>query len=293
MTTESDLLLSLQASSFKLKKRNKKSFNLSLLSPSEGILFGDRPARNARTVSIDSIAKNWKQAFRDDPPNAVLSSTEGEEPISGVFEIKKFKLKNEKINLKITFSEDQKVASKQLLSSDIITGENIPRGASLFIDSIWNWTAYDSSILINNNAGDGSEAGMGSMTVNWSNAGTMAGFAGAKQQQVVANGQATSTDDCTPIISGSTTDDFDVAAQVFFGRQEIDLWWASNPDFGHPWISGNQGGSKYYSNDDMPITGSTTQGNYKYPWTIDYTSEACDEYDQWKITYGSPTNINA
>ena len=176
MTTESesDLLLSLQASSFKLKKHNKHSYSLSLRSPSEGILFGDRPSRNAETVSISSIAKNWKQAFRDDPPNAVFSSTDESEPISGVFEIKKFKLKNKKINLKITFSEDQKVASKQLLQSDIVTGNDISRGASLFIDSIWNWTAYDSSIIVDNNAGEGNEAGMGSMTVNWSNAGTMA-----------------------------------------------------------------------------------------------------------------------
>ena len=289
MESKDGLLLTLQASSFKLKKHKKDSYNLSLLSPSEGLLFGDRPARNAETISIESIAKNWKQAFRDDPPNAVLSSPDESEPISGVFEIKKLKLKDKKIKLKITFSEEQKASSGQLLSPDLITGKNTSRRASLFIDSIFDWldSARKSSLVIKNNAGTGSAAGMGMMSINWDNTGTMSALAASKQVLKVANGQGTG-DACNPSMAGSNANSFDVGAQVLFGNTENNEWLVENPNSGKSWISHNKSANKIY-NHQTPRDGSTTVGNLKYKWTIDFVNDACEygdtSYDQWRVTY--------
>ena len=292
---EESMLFTLQSSSFKLKKaKSKNTYQLDLIDPQNGLLFGDRPKRNASAISMTELAANWDSAFRGDPPNAVLSFSDEKTMTRAVFEIKKFKLNDNKISAKIKFSEDQKVASRKLLSEDYLTGKRTNQNSSLFIDSFWNWTGPDSSIVITNNAGTGDPAGRGMMTIDWSANGSPSGFEATKSVFKLANGNS-SPGGCSPQMAGSTTDSYDVAAQVFTGTgagsNPIDQWWVSDPDFGHPWISKNQGSTKIYSDDTLPHQGETVNGDYTYPYTIDYKYHECDgSYDQWTIQYHEPYN---
>lgn len=290
---QTSLLFSLQSSGFKIKKTNNKDFyRLKLVEPQNGLLFGDRPKRNASAVSMTELAAQWDTAFRGDPPNAVLAFSNDETMTRAVFEINKFKLVKNKISAKISFSGDQKIASRKFLKKDYLTGKRVNYDSSLFIDSFWNWTSADSSVVVKNQAGDGPTAGMGMMTINWSNAGNAEAFESTKEVISLANGNST-PDGCNPSMAGSTTDSYDVSAEIFFpnGNTDkfIDKWWVSDPDFGHPWISNTEGATKYYSDGNIPFSGTTVVGNFTYPWTVNYEYHACDgNYDQWSITYGTP-----
>ena len=316
MAKSQSALMSLNAESFRLKKiNNNDSYKLSLFSPDDGIVFGDRPSRHAEVISIGEVAAIWKNAFRGDPPNAVFSFSNGSKGINGVFEIRRFNRKKNKIDLSIKFSEGQKTVSDELLSSDFLTGKSMPHRSSLFIDNI-SWDAGSGgswgALQVQNNAGNNVNTDFGSMKVVWSNSGDAKLFNSQNQAITVSNGQSTSTDPCAPQIvggkSGLDPDGLQVEAQVYFSKgTQIDTWWVGETGWGTPWISKNQGAEKHYgpgtfvwdSQDFKPITGITQQNGYNYPYTITYENsyskcpDADTYYKVFNVEYGLETPITS
>ena len=72
------------------------------------------------------------------------------------------------------------------------------------------------------------------MKIDWSNAGTSAGFQISQSQIILENGESID-DDCSPVMTKRTDDDYDMTAGVF-GLIYVDATTASSRDADWLWI---------------------------------------------------------
>lgn len=295
MARQVSQLLTLAADNVVIKPNPRKGNSRMILKgvEEEGLIFSDRPARDAYAMPTDWLVSKWKDIFHQGQPN---SSFTLKNPRTGKRALFVLETRNPRYNKKghLIFdcieSKSQSIANDELAKSfggykvnrDKITGTVRGEDLSLFIDNGFLGMGggffgirpdiEDCKITIVNKTGYEFDYAA-SYAGDWTNQNQW-------NRGTISNGQ-------TMDFEGGTVNDFDIGVNLTVNgiggndtAMQLDRWIANNPDCCSSWISKSSPSAGMTKDSG---SGTTRIGGYSFPYSWDWTDDG-DKH--WTITYG-------
>ena len=268
----------------------------------EGLIFSDRPARDAYVMPTEWLVSKWKDVFHQSQPNSSFTLKNAK---TGKREMFILETRNPRYSKKgnLIFdcieSKSQATANKKLAKSlggyqakrDDITGTVRGKDLSLFIDNglfgagggIFGIrpNVEDCKITIINKTGYEFDYAT-SYAGNWENPSEW-------NKGTIASG-----DQMT--FEGGTVNDFDIGVDLTVNgigsnnaAMELNRWIANNPSCCGSWLSNS---SPSAGTSDDSGSGTTHVGSYSFPYSWEWTDDG-DKH--WTITYEvaqAPSGMN-